>query len=87
LSWYAASNDVNFRALLSEGVPSIKEPSGCSRAEEKRPDGLTLLPWSHGRPLDRDFFCSDTFVPFYVASTATLRGSAAGGAADAKRKK
>jgi len=34
-----------------------------------------------------DFTCSDTFAPSYVASTATLRGSAADGAADAKRKK
>jgi len=69
------------------GVPSIKEPSGCSRADGKRPDGLTLVPWSHGRPLVWDFTYSDTFAPSYVTSTAALRGSAAEGAANAKNKK
>jgi len=86
-SRHATANHVIFRALRSGGVPFIKKPPGCSRADGKWPDGLTLVPWSHGRPVVWDFTCSDTFAPSYVVSTATHRGSAAEGAASAKNKK
>jgi len=86
-SRHGAANDVIARALGSGGVPSIKEPPGCSRADGKRPDGLTLVPWKRGKPLVWDFTCADTFAPSHVASTATHRGSAAEGAAGAKTKK
>jgi len=68
-------------------VPSIKEPPGCSRADGKRPDGLTLVPWKRGRPLVWDFTCADTFAPSHVVTTATSRGSAAVEASEAKKKK
>ena len=42
-------NDTILRALQSAGVPSVREPPGLSRADAKRPDGATLVPWSHGR--------------------------------------
>ena len=36
-------NDVIARSLASAGVPVSKEPSGLSRSDGKRPDGLTLI--------------------------------------------
>ena len=37
-------NDVVWRALQRAKIPSAKEPTGLSRADGKRPDGVTLLP-------------------------------------------
>ena len=34
----------------SADMPVIKEPSGLARADGKRPDGLSLIPWRAGRP-------------------------------------
>jgi len=86
-SRHGAANDVIARALTSGGVPSIKEPPGCSRADGKRPDGLTLVPWKRGRPLVWDFTCADTFAPSHVVSTATHRGYEAEEASEAKKRK
>jgi len=38
-------NDGISKSLASAGVPVSKEPSGLSRSDSKRPDGLTLIPW------------------------------------------
>ena len=37
-----------WRALGKVNIPSVKEPSGLSRSDGKRPDGLTLIPWKNG---------------------------------------
>jgi len=87
LSRHGAANDVIARALTSGRVPCIKEPPGCSRANGKRPDCLTLVPWERRKPLVWDFTRVDTFAPSYVVSTATHRGSAAEKAPEVKTKK
>lgn len=40
------------QALSSINVPSTFEPPGVCRDDGKKPDGLTLVPWSHGRHLE-----------------------------------
>jgi len=87
LSRHGEANDVIARALRSAGVPNIKEPAGCSRADGKRPDGLTLVPWERGRPLVWDFTCCDTFAPTNVVTTAKKLGAAAEAASEAKKRK
>ena len=44
-------NDIIWRTLSSAGIPAIKEPSGLSRQDGKRLDGLTLIPRLGGKPL------------------------------------
>ena len=44
-------NDIIYRALVRVKIASIKEPVGLFRADEKRPDGLTLIPWQIGKNL------------------------------------
>ena len=46
-----ALNDVVARAFTSAGIPVTKEPTGLSRTDGKRPDGMTLIPWQAGRPV------------------------------------
>ena len=36
-------NDLVWRALGKVNIPSVQEPSGLSRSDGKRPDGLTLI--------------------------------------------
>ena len=64
-------NDIIYRSLSVAGVPCQVEPHGLSRADGKRPDEVTLLPWRSGLPLIWDATCSDTF-----AQSACERGRA-----------
>jgi len=40
-----ALNDLVARSFASAGVPFTKEPAGLFRSDEKRPDGVSLVPW------------------------------------------
>ena len=44
-------NELVARAIASAGIPVLKEPTGLSRQDGKRPDGLTLIPFEGGKPL------------------------------------
>ena len=74
---HAALNDVIKRALARAGFPAILEPNGLDRGDGKRPDGITLFPFSEGRALVWDATCSDTFAAGAVLNSATSPGSAA----------
>jgi len=86
-SRHEAVNDVLARSLRSAEVPSVREPPGCSRADGKKPDGLTLVPWERGRSLVWDFTCVDTLCHSYIAQTEKVPGAAARLAEEKKRKK
>ena len=80
-------NDLIWRALTRAGVPSSKEPSGLSRTDGKRPDGLTLIPWQGGRNLIWDVTVADTLAASHLPSTSRLGGGAAESAGDKKEAK
>ena len=54
------------------------------RSDGKRPDGVTMIPWSRGRTLVWDFTCPDTVAPSRVHQTSLATGVAA---SDAESKK
>ena len=83
-SRHSQVNDLIKRALASAQIPSIREPPGLSRDDGKRPDGLTLLPWSEGRSLIWDYPCSDTLAPSHISATSEEAGKSA---EQAERKK
>ena len=84
---HAALNDVMKRALVSAGVPSTLEPVGIDRGDGKRPDGITVFPFSNGRCLCWDATCVDTYAETHLISSAIAPGSAACGAEQRKRRK
>ena len=47
------------------------------RDDGKRPDGMSLIPWSMGRALVWDATCADTLAASYVNSTSGRAGAAA----------
>lgn len=80
-------NDIIFRALRRADIPSVKEPTGLTRSDGKRPDGLTLIPWKGGRCLTWDVTIVDTLADSYIASTSISAGGAASAAAIRKTAK
>ena len=67
---HQALNDLVWRALTKAGVPSTKEPSGLSRTDGKRPDGLTLIPWQRGKSLAWDVTVVNTIADSYVSTAS-----------------
>ena len=65
------------RALGSAQVAAVTEPAGLSRSDGKRPDGLTLFPWSQGRSVVWDYTCRDTLAQSNIALTSQEAGKAA----------
>ena len=70
-------NDIIARALNLANVPAMLEPAGIVREDNKRPDGMTNVPRSHGRHLVWDFTCPDTLAPSHLCTTSAEAGSAA----------
>ena len=70
-------NDVVWRAMQSAQVPSIKEPPGLSRSDGKRPDGVSMIPWSRGRCVAWDVTSPDTLAPSHLHASSLKAGSAA----------
>ena len=69
---HSALNDFVRRGLSAAGIPSMLEPSGLDRGHGKRPDGITVYPYSRGRCLIWDATCVNTF-----ASTNIIRAALA----------
>jgi hypothetical protein len=55
--------------------------------DNKRPDGMTMVPWERGRSLIWDVTCVDTLAPCHVERTSKQSGWAANDAAKRKHAK
>jgi len=78
-------NDLVQKALQAAKIPAKKEPSGISRSDGKRPDGISLIPWRRGKCLAWDVTCPDTFASSHVKRSAAAVASAADQAESNKR--
>jgi hypothetical protein len=65
------------RALASAQIPSRLELIGLSYDNNKRPDGMALIPWSNGQILSWDATCSATLPPSYIAISSKNCGKVA----------
>ena len=63
------------------------EPSGLSRTDGKRPDGMTLFPFRSGKCLVWDATCADSFASTNITHTSVEAGAAAAIAENRKRTK
>ena len=84
---HAHLNDTIWRAVKRAHIPAVKEPFGLSRADGKRPDGATLIPWAGGKALAWDVTVADTFALSHVGDTSILAGAAANHAMSLKTSK
>ena len=74
---HSSMNDILHRALRSAKVPARLEPSGLTRSDGKRPDGMTMVPWRNGKPLVWDATCPDTLAQSYRANATSGAGAVA----------
>ncbi|XP_037026722.1 uncharacterized protein LOC119067714 [Bradysia coprophila] len=78
--WIPGHDEINkifSHAFSSAGFPNIIQPPGISRDDGKRPDGVTLIPWSHGRLILWDVTVRDTLAPSYVNESSKKAGAIA----------
>jgi len=72
-----AFNDLIARAFSLAGLPVTKEPSGLFRLDGKRPDGLTLVPWSSSRALCWDFTITCPLADLHIIAASRESGAMA----------
>src|ERR1044072_6604581 len=70
-------NDVVWRAMQRAQIPSTKEPMALNWSDGKRSDGVSLIPWAHGRCLTWDVTSPETFAPSHLHATSLHAGAAA----------
>ena len=68
-------------------MPSVLEPVGINRADGKRPDGITIFPFSQGKALCWDATCINTFAESSINDLAIEAEDAAAKAHSTKRAK
>ena len=78
-------NDIIKRGLEQAWVPAALEPPGLCETDARRPDGVTLYPFSNGLSLTWDATCADTFCQTNIGETAHSPGAAATEAEKRKR--
>ena len=74
---HSTINGIIHCAPSSVQVPSRLEPSGLSRSDGKRPDGLTMVPWKSGKPMIWDATCPDTLAQSYCSLATSGTGAVA----------
>ena len=82
-----AINDIIHQSLSASKIPSRLEPLCLHRSDGKRPDGMTMTPWSQGKFLVWDATCTDTLCASNLQRSATEAGAAAAHAETLKKKK
>ena len=80
-------NNTIYHSLASANIPSRLEPSGLHRADGKRPDGVTLIPWTEGKFLVWDATCVDSFCDSRIRGSSREAGGAAAAAEKNKQSK
>ena len=75
-------NDIIHRSLVSAKVPSRLEPAGLRGSDGKRPDGMTIIPWSRGWLLVWGATCCDVFAASHIGAAMSEPGAVAAKAED-----
>ncbi|MEL7309747.1 MAG: hypothetical protein AAGK05_19145 [Pseudomonadota bacterium] len=79
-------NDVINRALNSIQLPTRVEPSGLLPSSNLKPDGISLTPWTRGKPLVWDVTCAFPLAASWL-STAQRGASAVATAVEGRKVK
>ena len=74
---HGSINSIIHRALTSAKISSRLEPEGLSRSDGKRPDGMSIVPWSSGRLLVWDATCPNTLAASYRGQATAEAGKVA----------
>ncbi|GAV04541.1 hypothetical protein RvY_14809 [Ramazzottius varieornatus] len=86
-SRHNAPNESFCRALATAQVSSIVQPPGTFRADKRRPDGMSQVPWKNGKELVWDVTVVDTLAQMNIVDSSRRAGSAAEEAEKRKKAK
>jgi hypothetical protein len=75
------------KQLRRANIPASKKLLGLSGSDGKRPDGVILNSWSHGKCLRWDVTVTDTMSSSHLEATSTTSGAAANKVATNKKTK
>ena len=84
---HGSINSIIHRALNSAKISSRLEPAGLSRSDRKRPNGMSIVPWSSSRLLVWDATCPDTLAASYRGQATAEAGKVVAAAEDRKANK
>ena len=70
-------NDIVWRAMQRSKIRKAREPPGLLRSDNKRSDGVTLIPWKQRKCLAWDVTMPDTYAQSHLPTTATNAGHVA----------
>ena len=82
---HSMGNHIIHRAFIQANFPSTIEPQGLFRSDRKRPDGITQVPWTHGRALAWDFTCVHRPASSYT-QLASREGPTVADAAESRKR-
>ena len=68
-SMYGHLNDLIKWSLVTGGFYAARELPGVSKKDDRRPDGVWMIPGKIGKCLIWDFTCGDSLVPSHVIQT------------------
>jgi hypothetical protein len=68
---HCAINDITHKALNKCNLAAIREPNNLSRTDGKKPDGVTLIPWSKGKSLMWDATIPNTMASSYLKTSSS----------------
>jgi len=92
-SWQKIKHDaimdfqINSFSFVSASFPSVLEPIDTCLEDGKRPDGMTMIPWSKGEALLWDAICVDTYAALHLNLSSVSAGTAASEAEVKKQNK
>ena len=72
---HSTINSIIHCAFAAAAIPARLKPTGLLRTDGKGPDGVTIVPWEHGKCAVWDFTCPDTLAPSYRAVAVSVPGS------------
>ena len=87
LSRHAEINSIIKRCLGKIGLSSILELSGIDKSDGRRPDGITIFPWKHGKYLVWNATVIDAFSKSHIIASSIESGSSAKSAEILKSRK
>ena len=85
ISRHSNLNALIKQSLSSTHIPSVLEPRHLYRTDQKRPDGLTLVPWANGKQLLCDVTVVDALAPCRINAGSVCNPGMA--AAEAEERK
>ena len=78
-------NPLTKQSLYSTHIPSVLEPRHLYRTGQKRPDGLTRVPWAVGKQLLWDVTVVDSLVPCRINAGSVCNPGMAAAEADERK--